>query len=358
MKDVIIFNFDFKSLVDDELLKENGYSTIYVQDEESLYNLISKNEKIALVIFGYGAGINEIEYVNIFKKLYEIERVKNVSIITLYNNECDIVDFELREQDDSIVLPITTRGMLNRINRNYRIVLTNRKHRNEIYELLLMYESMTNLVATISFKIVDGFEHHAKEVQIYTKYIAKLYREKYPEKFAERDVNIIETLALLHDIGLLYVDKDVLYHSEKLTIKEELLLRKHTIIGGQLFRTVKTEMLEKYKKTPRLLDKAIELTEYHHERGDGSGYPFGLMAEDIPVFAKIISVAERFSLDVVNFEDVFDIAKSMMSTKDNPAYDQEIVDLVLENIVGMIEVAKSIDDKVGKNLTKFSNKSI
>lgn len=97
-------------------------------------------------------------------------------------------------------------------------------------------------------------------------------------------IELIRMVAPLHDIGKIAVPDDVLRKPGKLTDAEYEMIKLHVVVGGQLLSG---------KKSP-LLKVAREIAQYHHERWDGKGYADGLAGEDIPISARIVSVADTF----------------------------------------------------------------
>jgi len=92
----------------------------------------------------------------------------------------------------------------------------------------------------------------------------------------------LEFAALLHDIGKLTMPDRILNKAEKLTDQEWERIRRHPVIGYKLFCNI-----------PLLRDTA-RLILYHHERYDGRGYPEGLQAENIPLGARLLAVADAY----------------------------------------------------------------
>ncbi len=89
-------------------------------------------------------------------------------------------------------------------------------------------------------------------------------------------------MALLHDVGKIGVDDDILRKPGRLTDKEFSDIKNHTVIGSQI--------LSRISSMPELQYGAL----YHHERWDGKGYPRGLKGEEIPEAARIIAVADAY----------------------------------------------------------------
>jgi response regulator RpfG family c-di-GMP phosphodiesterase len=92
----------------------------------------------------------------------------------------------------------------------------------------------------------------------------------------------IERGALLHDVGKIGVPDDVLRKPEDLDEAEWEAMRKHPLLAGLMVSKVE------------FLEGALPILLYHHERYDGTGYPFGLEGKNIPIEARIFSVVDTY----------------------------------------------------------------
>jgi putative two-component system response regulator len=101
---------------------------------------------------------------------------------------------------------------------------------------------------------------------------------------APAEVDLIRRTAPLHDVGKIGVPDAILRKPGGLTPSEYQLIKTHTVIGAQILGGSRH----------RILQVAAEIAESHHERWDGKGYPRGLKGEDIPLSARIVSVADTF----------------------------------------------------------------
>ena len=88
--------------------------------------------------------------------------------------------------------------------------------------------------------------------------------------------------ALLHDVGKLGVPDSILHKPGRLTDEEYGIIKRHPVLGADMLAPVEE------------LAPAVPAVRHHHERFDGRGYPDGLRGEDIPLVARIISVADAF----------------------------------------------------------------
>jgi HD-GYP domain-containing protein (c-di-GMP phosphodiesterase class II) len=98
----------------------------------------------------------------------------------------------------------------------------------------------------------------------------------------QNDLKDIELAALLHDVGKIGVSEAVLQKEGKLTDDEFREIKKHPVVGAEILSSIKQ------------LKAALPGIRYHQERYDGKGYPEGLSGECIPLFARIIAVADTF----------------------------------------------------------------
>jgi putative two-component system response regulator len=99
-----------------------------------------------------------------------------------------------------------------------------------------------------------------------------------PESKAEK----IGLYSIMHDIGKIHIPDKILKKPGPLDTEEWLVMKKHTIFGEKILG------VSSYYKTAR------EIAKSHHERWDGSGYPDGLKGENIPIAARIVTVADVF----------------------------------------------------------------
>lgn len=99
---------------------------------------------------------------------------------------------------------------------------------------------------------------------------------------------MIALASSLHDIGKIGVDEKILNKPGKLTKEEFEIMKTHTVIGAEML-----EQLGIYQDEP-LVKIAHQICRWHHERYDGKGYPDGLVGDEIPISAQVVSVADVY----------------------------------------------------------------
>jgi len=99
---------------------------------------------------------------------------------------------------------------------------------------------------------------------------------------SDRDIENIEYTALLHDIGKIGIADNILGKNSSLTNKEFDKIKEHTAMGAKIIEPVD------------FLKNSSKAIYHHHERYNGEGYPDGLKGKDIPIFSRIIAVADAY----------------------------------------------------------------
>ena len=102
-------------------------------------------------------------------------------------------------------------------------------------------------------------------------------------KLPRRRLKLLATAAILHDIGKVFIDKDLLNKPGKLTAEEFDVMKSHSMLG---YECLKAQTHLSSTVTVSIL--------YHHEKYDGNGYPHGKKENEIPRFSQIITVADVY----------------------------------------------------------------
>ena len=132
---------------------------------------------------------------------------------------------------------------------------------------------------------------HLERIREYCRVLTQAVRE-VPEFSAIIDADYVESIYLtspLHDIGKVGIPDYVLQKPGKLTPEEFDLMKQHTLIGGRTLDAA----AKKHPSHPYLL-MARDIAFSHHEKFDGTGYPHGLVGDEIPLSGRIVAIADVY----------------------------------------------------------------
>ena len=132
--------------------------------------------------------------------------------------------------------------------------------------------------------------YHLERMAAYSRCLAEeLQRSPAGATVDDAFIEHLAKSSQLHDIGKVAVADSILHKPGPLTGPEQVLMRSHTMIGGDTLRRV----IERHQGHTFLL-MAMEIAYNHHERWDGDGYPAGLAGKDIPLAARIVALADAY----------------------------------------------------------------
>lgn len=151
-----------------------------------------------------------------------------------------------------------------------------------IYDLKELFSGTVNAIIE-ALDAKDSFTlGRSRRVTFFALKIVKFFN------LSNEEIGKLELAGLLHDIGMIGIPEEILNKTEALTADEFEIIKKHVIKGVKILEDIKQ------------LKEVIEIIKYHHEKFDGSGYPYGLKGDDIPLLSKIISIADTYDSMISN----------------------------------------------------------
>ena len=160
---------------------------------------------------------------------------------------------------------------------------------------------------------------HIERVRNYARVLAEEMSswDKYREQIDDEFISQIYKSAPLHDIGKVGIPDKILNKEDKLTVEEFTIMKEHTLIGREVL------------KDSERLKMACDIALYHHEKYNGSGYPYGLKGDAIPLSARIVSLADVFDALSTKrpYKEAmdFDTVKNMLIADSGKHFDPDVV---------------------------------
>ncbi|WP_335992695.1 response regulator [Pseudoalteromonas sp. CH_XMU1449-3] len=175
------------------------------------------------------------------------------------------------------------------------------------------------------YKDTDTGEHIAR-MSRYSKVLALAYG------MSEYEAEQLKQAAPMHDVGKIGIPDSVLLKPGRLNENEYEHMKQHALIGAKILE----------KSTSPLLQLAHKLALEHHEKWDGTGYPYGLKGEEISIEGRIVTIADVFDALTSKrpYKKAWSVEEALDLLKDEAGkhFDPQLVDLFIGQIDSIIEI--------------------
>jgi len=214
----------------------------------------------------------------------------NIPVIFLTGNDASETEIRGLKSGarDFLTKPVEQRLLKHRIDLHLRLSSYQEYLERSVFEL-------SNSVATSFAEMIECRDQNTGEhVSRTSRYVKQLglylIKQGYcPGELTHESLEMMERAAPMHDIGKIAISDLILLKPDRLTDNEFSVMKQHTVIGAEILERM-------YVRTPTLrhLQYAKMIAASHHERYDGSGYPYGLSGDDIPLCGRVMAVADVY----------------------------------------------------------------
>lgn len=208
----------------------------------------------------------------------------------------------------------------------------------QTYERIKTNDLMINILSHIvEFRNGESGLHILHVNTITEVLLRHLIRKTDKYKLSNEDIETIVIASSLHDIGKISISENILNKPDRLTPEEYEIMKTHTTAGADMLGA-----LTDYEYEP-LVKFARDICNYHHERYDGSGYPYGLAGDEIPIAAQVVSIA-----------DVYDALTSVRCYKDALSH-KKAIEMIKTGECGvfnpiLLECFEEIEEMLERNM--------
>ena len=194
---------------------------------------------------------------------------------------------------DYISRPFDERTVQHRVSCNFMLSLRQQEMTEMLSTQIYQKEKDNSLMIEILSHIVE-FRNgesglHVLHVNVITQMLLEALvkkTDKYP--LSNQDIRMIVTASSLHDIGKISVPSEILNKPGRFTPEEFEIMKRHTVEGANMLDAIP------FHKDAELVKLGYQICRWHHERYDGRGYPDGLVGDDIPISAQVVSMADVY----------------------------------------------------------------
>ncbi len=221
--------------------------------------------------------------------------------------------------------------------RSYRLYLSKLEDEKRHVEEIANLHLRTIEALALAIEAKDQTTHaHLQRVRVYAIEVAKELGMKGAE------LEALHAAALLHDIGKLAVPEHIISKPGRLTPEEFEKMKIHTVVGAEILERV------------RFPYPVVPIVRAHHEKWDGSGYPYGLKGTEIPIGARILSAVDY--LDALASDRQYrramplDEVMQRISGEAGKSFDPKVVDVLKRRYRSLENLARAKSAEDGGNV--------
>ncbi len=252
----------------DAYLTSDGYEVISaLNGYEALEHVKGGRLPDLIILDIMMPGLNGYEVCRELKSAHDTQRIPVMMLTALQDMEDKVKGFEAGA-DEFLSKPVEKMELLIRVK-----ALLRTKHLNEDLE------SARDVIYTLALAIEANDPYtrgHSERVADYAGRLAQRMG------LSENEADVIRNAGILHDVGKIGISETILQKPGPLTNEELVSVQDHPVIG------------EKICKPLRSANTLLKIIRHHQERYDGDGYPDGLKGDEIPMEARVISVADAY----------------------------------------------------------------
>lgn len=279
MKKILVIDDESINLTEVQKALDKNY-IVKTADSGNAALKILEEQRPDLILLGVNMpDMDVFEFANIINKRDEWKMIPVIVMADKVNVETEVKCFELGAVD-YIVKPIYQKSLLKRVDRAIELEVLRTELEKQVAKKTEELERLTLQSITAFANVVDSKDDYTKGHSMrVAEYAVGTAREL---GWSEEEVKKLHYAAILHDIGRVGIPESVLNKKQTLTESEFELIKDHVYAGSEILRDIS------------VVKDLASGAKYHHERYDGRGYPEGLEGKNIPVIARLISVADAF----------------------------------------------------------------
>ena len=276
-----------------EILKEDYRILEAANGEECLEQLERSGTGISLVLLDIV--MPEMDGFEVLAAMNQNHWIEDIPVIMISSEDSDSYIRRAYEMgvSDYISRPFDAKIVYQRVLNMIKLYAKQRRLIHLVTRQIYEKERNNRMMIGILSQIVEFRNGESGLHVIHINLITQLLLEQLVKKTGKYQLSwedrlLIATASALHDIGKIGIDEKILNKPGKLTKEEFEIMKTHTLIGAQML-----DNLDMYRNE-KLLKFAYEICRWHHERYDGKGYPDGLVGEEIPISAQVVSLADVY----------------------------------------------------------------
>ncbi len=307
---LIVDDVDTNLMILENIIQEMGYIPKCASSAAQAASLISESRPQLILLDVFMPEMDGYEFCERLKENAITRDIPVIFISAADTSEDKVRGFNLGAVDyigkpfDMTEVIMRVRNHLKLYEMQQELEMTNRRLHSVISSQARRIEdeqkNILYALAALTEERDAETENHMENVSLNCRMLAQSlqFSPDFTEEISESFINMIEVASRLHDIGKIQIPSDYLMERGEWDLKEVQTSKNHAEQGAEILEQV-------YQYTPEnsFLPMAIEIARYHHARWDGKGYPVGLAGKDIPLSARITTIADMYDTLVGELEE-------------------------------------------------------
>ena len=342
-KTIFVVDDSSTNLAAAENALENQYLVITLSSAAKMFTALEKVKPDLILLDIDMPTIDGFEAIRRLKSSDLYAEIPVIFLTALSESATEARGIELGAVD-FIVKPFSEPVLLNRVKNHLHIDMLIHERTAELSERT---NQLARLQNSVIFTLADVVENrdkntggHIARTTIYTTVLMDAMMEcgLYIDEMRTWDFSLVASSARLHDLGKVLVPDAVLNKPDKLTPDEFLIIKTHPVAGKRII----DNMIERTGSMDFLINAQL-FAAYHHEKWDGTGYPYELKETGIPLQGRIMAVVDVYDALTTerSYKKALSVDDSIKVIKDGAGthFDPQIADVFCK-IKNKIELAK------------------
>lgn len=300
-KIVLVVDDDATSLKLAQKILEPTYRVAAANNGEMVFSYLKHNTPDLILLDLNMPGIDGFD---VMEQLRKDEHTSEIPVIFLTANQESEIEAKCLESGaiDFVNKPFVPAVLIGRVKRVIELYTYRKQLEEMVQEQSQIIIDRTERIAQIQNTVIIGMANlieerdnstgkHVHNTQHYVEMLCNEMKKQgvYADQMTDDFISQTVKATPLHDVGKIRISDVILQKPGKLTEEEYATMKYHSQYGADIIDGILGEVEE-----PDYLQIARDIALYHHERWDGNGYPAHLQGEDIPLCARIMSIADVF----------------------------------------------------------------
>ncbi|HOZ48642.1 MAG TPA: response regulator [Candidatus Hydrogenedentes bacterium] len=337
-------------------LSRRGYEVHGVHDGQAALDFVAQSPPDVILL---DLVMPRVDGFEVCQRLKSNEATRHLPIIIITGvteKEANVRALEAGADDfvlkpfDSVVLDARIRSslrskLLQDELREYRLSLE-RRVRDRTEQVRRTQNAAVFSLAKLAESRDPETGDHLERIRAYAREIAfgLLQLDKHGDVLSDEFIEDLYRSSPLHDIGKVGIPDHILLKPGRLTPEEQKIMQEHPLIGGDTLKAADIEAGE-----GSFLSMGRDIAYYHHEKWDGTGYPYGLKGEAIPLSGRIVAASDVYDALTSRrpYKDPFshETSRGILLEGKGKHFDPDVVDAFLTREEGIGVIRESCDER-------------